>query len=690
MPSPSERAAELRSELERHNRLYYLDAAPVISDREYDALYRELEDLEKAHPELQDPDSPTQRVSGAPLEGFSQIRHPERMMSLDNSYNETEVAEWYARCQKLLETSEDLETTIDAKVDGVAVALYYENGRLKYAATRGDGTTGDDITQNIRTIRSIPLVLPSHVPETFEVRGECYMPKDGFAALNAQRLEAGEPEFANARNATAGTLKQLDAKVAAARPLQLIVHSLGSTPGFTLENLHEFKKLIRDAGLKGADWQATGHNQADILQAIRDLETARHTLPYETDGAVVKIARVAQQGNLGVTSKAPRWAFAYKYAAEQAETKLLSIELQVGRTGTLTPVANLEPVFLSGSTVARATLHNEEEIARKDIRVGDRVIIEKAGEIIPAVIRVVTEKRDGTETVFTMPSACPACQTPVVRDEAMVAVRCPNFYCGEQVRRRLQHFAARGAMDIQGLGEAMVEQVVSAGLARDCADLYTLQTSAIAGLERQGKKSAENLIAGLEKSKTQPPWRLLFGLGILHVGSSGAKKLMEHCGGLDALAAATVEELTQCSDIGEVVALSIHTWFRDPENITLLERLRTHGLNFVADASSTPKTTELAGTTWVITGTLTRPRPEFEAMITQAGGKTSSSISKKTSFLLAGEEAGSKLAKAQSLGVRVLSETEFMAMLAPAAAASEPNPTTSTASLEQAELFPGL
>jgi DNA ligase (NAD+) len=679
--SPADRISHLRSELERHNRLYYIEAAPVVSDREYDALYRELEDLERAHPQLADPDSPTQRVSGAPLEGFSQIKHPERMMSLENTYSETEVADWYARCQKLLADDADLETRIEPKVDGVAVSLFYENGRLKYAATRGDGTTGDDITQNIRTIRGVPLVLPSGLPAAFEVRGECYMPKAGFRQLNAQRVEAGEQEFANPRNATAGTLKQLDPKVAASRPLQVIVHGLGVTPNFSLAHLDEFHDLVKQAGLKGADWRGQATSLPEILQAIRHLDQIRHDLPYETDGAVVKVAKVPLQRELGVTSKAPRWAFAYKYAAEQAETKLLSIGIQVGRTGALTPVANLEPVFLSGSTVARATLHNEEEIARKDIREGDQVIIEKAGEIIPAVIRVLTEKRNGSEKAFVMPSHCPVCSTPVVKDAEQVAVRCPNFYCGEQVKRRLQHFAARGAMDIQGLGEVLVEQVVDAGLAKDAADLYELKADQVSILERQGKKSADNLIAGLTKSKAQQPWRLLFGLGILHVGSSGAQKLLDHFGSIDAIAAAEPEALIQCPDIGDIVAQSIHQWFRDESNQQLLARLRTHGLTFAAANDLAPKTTELAGTTWVITGTLSRPRPEFEALIKQAGGKTSGSVSKKTSFLLAGDEAGSKLAKANELGVRVLDEAGFLAMF------ENSNPPEPLPQLQQGELF---
>ncbi len=652
---------KLAVEIDRHNLLYFEHAAPEISDQEYDRLHRELLDLEAQFPELRDPNSPTQRVGGAPLDGFQQIRHPERMMSLENTYSEGEVGDWFQRVQK--GTGELLvETRIEPKVDGVAVSLYYEHGALKYAATRGDGTVGDDITQNIRTIKSVPLRLPKDVPQTFEVRGECYMTKKGFSELNQQRADAGEAEFANPRNATAGTLKQLDPKIVASRPLSVIFHGFGVTPGFSLDTQDAFYALLKEAGLRGADrrWSASG--LAEILTAIRELDQQRHDLPYETDGAVIKVNSVGQQRELGATSKAPRWAVAYKYAPEQAETRLVKIEIQIGRTGVLTPVAHLEPVFVSGSTVSRATLHNEEEIQRKDIRVGDRVIIEKAGEIIPAVVRVRDDLRTGEEQVFHMPKACPVCQSPVVRDEGQVAVRCPNFYCQDQVKRRIQHFAARAAMDIQGLGEVLVEQIVEAELARDVADLYeNLDVMKLLSLERMGQRSVQNLLDGLEKSRLQPAWRVLFGLGLLHVGSSAAQKLIEHFGGIDAVEAASVEALRDCPDVGDVVAQSIHDWFREERNVALVDRLRRAGLQFagVLSAQREGATSKLAGTTWVITGTLSRPRPYFEDLIKKHGGKTSGSVSKKTSFLLAGEEAGSKLAKAQELGVKVVDEAAF-------------------------------
>jgi DNA ligase (NAD+) len=655
----------LTSELEAHNRRYYLEARPLISDREYDALYRELQDLEAAHPALKSENSPTQRVGGAPLEGFKQIIHRERMMSLENTYTEGEVADWYQRSIKALGLPE-LETWIEPKVDGVAVALFYESGKLKYAATRGDGTTGDDITQNVRTIRTLPLNLPADVPQTVEVRGECYMTKQGFAELNQQRADAGEPEFANPRNSTAGSLKQLDSRLVAGRPLSILFHGFSTASGdYVPETQEAFQQFLKRAGLKGADlsWKAVGLEE--ILSAIRALDQQRHALAYETDGAVVKLNAVRLQRELGVTSKAPRWAIAYKYAPEQAETKLHKIEIQIGRTGVLTPVAHLEPVFVSGSTVSRATLHNEEEIARKDIREGDVVIIEKAGEIIPAVVRVRTELRVGEMPKFLMPDTCPICATPVVRDVGQVAVRCPNFYCGDQVKRRLQHFAARGAMDIQGLGEVLVEQIVQAGLAKDAADLYELDEVRLMGLERMGQKSAQNLLDGLAKSKSQAAWRLLFGLGILHVGSSVAQKLVEHFRSLDGIAAATVEELQQCPDVGLIVAKSLHEWFRDERNQILGERLRAAGLQFALAESEMrgPAATTLAGTTWVITGTLSKPRPYFEALIKQHAGKISGSVSKKTSYVLVGEDAGSKAQKAQELGVKTISEADFYALL---------------------------
>jgi DNA ligase (NAD+) len=659
--SPAKRAAHLREEIERHNRLYYQKAQPEITDREFDALLRELQDLEATHPELATPDSPTQRVGGAPLAGFAQITHAVPMMSLDNTYSEEELREFFARLRKGL-GKDRIPCIIEPKVDGVAVAVRYEHGILKYAATRGDGRTGDDITQNIRTIRSLPLRLPKHVPQTFEVRGEVYMNRKDFEKMNDEREEAGEARFANPRNSTAGSLKQLDPREVAKRPLQIIFWGLGDSGDAKLQAQSDIIALLKAAGLPGADFVWHCDTDEKVIEAIRDLDVKRKKLAYETDGAVIKVDSFAEQRDLGATSKAPRWAIAYKYQPEQAETRLLAVDIQVGRTGALTPVARLEPVFLSGSTVSNATLHNFEEIERKDIRVGDLVTIEKAGEIIPAVVSVNVAKRTGDEKRVPVPKKCPVCHSPIVQDEGQVAIRCSNPDCPEQMKRRLEHYTHRGAMDIRGLGEQMVAQLVDAKLVRDAADFYDLNELSLASLERQGAKSIDNLLKGIAESKRQPPWRLIFGLGILHVGTSAARSLMEYFGSIDALAAASIEELLKVQDIGGIVAQSIHEWFHEPRNRKLVERLRQAGVQF-----SNPKieqaSDKLAGTTWVITGTLSHSREDVADLIRANGGKVSGSVSGKTNYLLAGEEAGSKLDKAAKLGVKILSEPEFRAML---------------------------
>ena len=605
------RVAALRRELEEHNRRYYQEAAPTISDQEYDRLYRELQDLETQFPELASPDSPTRRVGGAPLEEFAQIRHRAPMLSLDNTYSEEEVAAFFVRLEKLL-PGQKITTVIEPKVDGVAISLLYEEGVLQYAATRGDGTTGDDVTQNVRTIRSVPQRLAgTPIPRLLEVRGEIYLPKAQFAALNEERNAAGEPPFAiHEKTWTTATLEQ-------------------------------------------------------VLAAIHELDAVRHDFPFETDGAVIKVDAFAQREAVGFTAKSPRWAMAYKYKPEQAETRLRDITVQVGRTGVLTPVAELEPVFVSGSTVARATLHNEEEIARKDIRIGDIVVIEKAGEVIPAVVEVRKERRTGEERVFAMPQSCPACGSAIVREEGQVAVRCVSASCPAQLKRRLEHFASRGAMDIEGLGEAMVELLVDRELTRDLADIYQLNVAKLSTLPRMGEKSIANLLAGIAESKTRPLWRLIFGLGILHVGVTSARALAGHFHLLDKLMAATADELQRIPDVGPVVGPAIAQHFENPGNRAVIERLRAAGLNFgeLDDHTAQPAGGKFAGTTWVITGTLSEPREGIAETIRAHGGKVTDSVSKKTSYVLAGEEAGSKLDKAQKLGVRVLNEAEFRGMV---------------------------
>jgi len=658
---PAKRAAHLRTEIERHNRLYYEHAQPEISDKEFDSLLRELQELEAAHPELVTPDSPTQRVGGAPLEGFAQITHSVPMMSLDNTYSEAELREFYVRLQKGL-GREHIRCVIEPKVDGVAVAVRYEGGALKYAATRGDGRVGDDITQNIKTVRSLPLRLPKGVPQTFEVRGEVYMNRSDFEKMNDEREEAGEARFANPRNSTAGSLKQLDPREVARRPLKIIFWGLGDPGDAKLHSQSDIIALLKDAGLPRADLLWHCDSAEKMVGIIRELDEKRGKLPYETDGAVIKVDSFAEQSDLGATTKAPRWAIAYKYQPEQAETRLLAVDIQVGRTGVLTPVARLEPVFLSGSTVSNATLHNFEEIERKDIRVGDLVTIEKAGEIIPAVVGVNKQKRNGQEKRVHVPERCPVCGAEVLKDEGQVAIRCSNPDCPEQMKRRIEHFTQRGAMDIRGLGEQLVAQLVDAKLVRDPADLYDLNEMSLAQLERQGAKSIENLLNGIQESRRQPPWRLLFGLGILHVGSAGARGLLDYFGSVDALASAGVEDLLKVQDIGGIVAQSIHDWFREHRNQKLVDRLRRAGLQF-ANPRIERASDKLAGSTWVITGTLSQPREEIADIIRANGGRVSGSISGKTNYLLAGEEAGSKLDKAKKLGVQVLSEREFRAML---------------------------
>jgi DNA ligase (NAD+) len=656
------RAEFLRTELHRHNRLYYVEAKPVISDKEFDLLLRELQDIETQFPDLLTPDSPTQRVGGAPIDGFTQIRHTVPMMSLDNTYSEGELSDFFARLQKGL-GREKIDCVIEPKVDGVAITIRYENGVLKHGATRGDGQTGDDVTNNLKTIQRLPLRLPKDGPQTFEVRGEVFMPKAVFAKLNKEREEAGEPLFANPRNTTTGALKQLDSKITAKRQLDIVFYGLADATDTGVQSQADMYALLDHAGLRKADLIWHADSAEGLLTAIRELDEKRKSLPYETDGAVIKVNAFADQRELGVTSKAPRWAIAYKYQPEQAETKLIAVDIQVGRTGALTPVARLEPVLVSGSTVSNATLHNYEEIERKDIRVGDIVVIEKAGEIIPAVVSVKKELRRGDETPLSPPTHCPICGTAVHRDEEQVVIRCPNPHCPEVVKRRIEHFVSRGAMDISGLGESVVAQLVEIRLVRDVADLYALNELLLARLERVGTKSIDNYLKAIEASKQQDPWRLVFGLGILHVGAGGARKLLEHFGSIDAISAASVEDLTQCPDIGAIVAPSIHAWFHDEENISLLNRLRNAGLNFtqkVVEAASD----KLAGTTWVITGTLSEDRETIADTIRANGGKVSSGVSGKTTYLLAGADAGSKLDKATKLGVKVLSEAEFRALIA--------------------------
>src|SRR6266478_2514687 len=665
------RHAELVEELRRHDQAYYVEAKPTISDQAYDRLYHELLDIEKEFADLVTPDSPSQRVGGEPLTEFKPVAHLTPMMSLDNTYSQEEARDFVARVQKLL-PGETLEWIVEPKVDGVAINLRYEKGVFTCGATRGDGTTGDDITPNLRTIRSIPpkLHIKSVPPALLEVRGEVYLTKSGFEKLNAERKAAGEETFANPRNAAAGSLKQLDPRIVAKRPLDIILYGLGHVEGATEQpKTHsEVLSWIKSLGFRTPE--KTWHCQSadELITAIDDLDKLRKKFTYETDGAVVKLNSFAQRERAGFTSKAPRWAIAYKYAAEQSETKLKAVTVQVGRTGALTPVAELEPVFLAGSTISRATLHNEDYIRQKDIRIGDTVTIEKAGEVIPAVVDVVLTRRTGNEVPFRFPSKCPECGSKVsraagtVEGDESVDWRCPNPDCPAQVRGRIEHWCARGAMDIEGGGEVLVRQLVKAGLVLEVADLYSLKLAEVAGLERMGEKSAQNFLDGVEQSRSRDMWRVLYGLGILHVGAGVAKALGRCFATLDDVFAASVDQLTQCEDVGEVIAYSLIQWHGDERNQRLLKRLEKAGVNFKSELyQPRAKAGPLAGKTFVLTGALPNlKREEAAAKIEAAGGKTSGSVSKKTDYVVAGEDAGSKLEKAQKLGVKIIDEKELL------------------------------
>ncbi|MCS1410961.1 MAG: DNA ligase [Verrucomicrobia subdivision 3 bacterium] len=672
------RHRDLCEQVRKHEHAYYVLSQPTISDHEYDRFYRELQDLEAEFPNLVTPESPTQRVGGEPISGFASVRHLVPMMSLDNTYSQGELRGFIKRASKLL-PEEQLDWTVEPKVDGVALSLRYENGKFVMGATRGDGTQGDDVTTNLRTIRSIPLNLSPElkpIPQILEVRGEVFMTKDGFAKMNAEREAAGEPAFVNPRNSTAGSLKQLDPKLVATRPLSVIIYGIatleqqkGKEPQTQLELLD----YLRRAGFRTPEKVRHCHTEEELLTVVDDLGQITDTFAYEIDGAVIKLNALHLRERIGATSKAPRWAMAYKYAAEQAETQLKAITIQVGRTGALTPVAELEPVFVGSTTVSRATLHNEDELKRKDIRIGDTVVVEKAGEIIPAVVCVVTEKRSGEETTFKFPKQCPECQTPVTREDAGkgagVVIRCSNPDCPAQIRGRLEHWCSRGAMDIEGGGEVLIQKLVEQGLARNVAELYKLKLEETAALERMAEKSAQNFLDGLESSKNRDMWRLVFGLGILHVGVGVGKTLGRHFPDLRHLMDATEEQLNAINEIGDVIAKSIASWFGDPENRKLIDELEKVGLNFSSSLYVTgAKTGQLTGKTFVLTGTLANmTRSEAASKIEALGGKVAGSVSKKTACVIAGAEAGSKLDKAQRLGIEILSEEELITLLAEAA-----------------------
>ncbi len=655
------RVAFLRSEVARHDERYHRNSDPEITDQEYDALKRELEDLEKSHPELASPDSPTQRVGDDLVDGFESYAHRLAMLSLDNTYSKDEFFAFVERVEKGLEL-EGVEFVVEPKIDGVAVSVTYEKGKLVRAVTRGNGTEGDDITANALFIEEIPReLIGDGVPDVVEIRGEIYMRNDEFDRINAERNAAGLEEFKNPRNLAAGTVKMLDREEVAKRRLNIVLYGLGFCEPDIAATQSEFHQRLRSwkFPIGKRHWKVTGAQ--DAWNAIEELDTLRERFEYPTDGAVVKVNRLDHQDLLGKTSKAPRWAIAFKYAAEQSETVLEGITIQVGRTGVLTPVAELKPTQLAGTTVSRATLHNQEEMERKDVRVGDSVIVEKAGEIIPAVVRVVLEKRLAASEPYAFPSSCPECGTEVVKLEGEVAWRCLNPDCPAQVRGRLEHFASRQCMDIEGLGVAVVDQLVDRSLVSNLSDIYRLTFEQLVDLEKFAEKSASNLVAAIEQSKRNDLWRLLHGLGIPQVGAAAAKDLAKAFGSLESLRAADVERLVEVDGIGEKTAQGIVDFFENETNVAVIDTLFALGMEPTAPESVAEGEAIFDGMTFVITGTLpSMKRDEAKALIESKGGKVAGSVSKKTTFLLAGESAGSKLTKADSLGVEVLSEADLL------------------------------
>ena len=659
----AQRIAALADELEEHLYHYHVLDAPTISDREFDRLLAELQALEEAHPALKRPDSPTQRVGGAPTSDFPTVRHARPMLSLDNSYSRQDVEDFDRRVRQSL-PDEAVEYVFELKIDGVALSLLYQDSLLVRAVTRGDGVQGDEITANARTIPTIPLRL-RQPGINCEIRGEVYMESSDFAQLNAQRAADGEPLFANPRNSTAGSLKLQDPNLVAKRNLRFFAYWIHAEGGSQTHH-SECLETLRAWGLMVPEHQRCAA-LADVFALYDHYATTRAELLYEIDGVVIKVDSLSQQERLGYTAKSPRSAMAYKFPAYQARTRLLDIHLQVGRTGAVTPVADLEPVPLAGSTIARASLHNADEIRRKDIRIGDTVLIEKGGDVIPKVVGVDRSERPDDSAEYAFPNQCPSCRSPLTRDAEEAVTRCDNPTCPAQLRRRLEHFASRNAMDIEGLGPAVVEQLVETGLVKDLSDLYELDVESLGALERMGEKSAQNLLDGLDRSKEQPFDQVLFALGIRHVGATVARTLARTFGSLDALCKASVEDLEDTPEIGPTIARSLHASLPDlPALDRVLYKLKNKAkLQFEMEAEeAAAPPSPFSGKTIVITGTLSGySRDEAAALIERLGGKTTSSVSKNTDLLIAGEKAGSKLAKAQALGVAVLDEAAFIAQL---------------------------
>jgi len=649
---------KLRKDINNHNYKYYVENSPVISDYEFDQLLKKLESLEEKYPELAKPDSPTQRVGGEPLEGFTTVEHKVAMLSLANTYTYDELREFDERVKK---TVGDVEYVVEPKIDGAGVALLYENGVLVRGATRGDGIRGDDITSNLKTINSIPLRLRGNKVKNVEVRGEVYFPTKGFEKYNEEQVKKGEAVFANPRNAAAGSLRQLDSRIVASRPLDIFVYFI-SYPEKDYITHEKAIYALKEAGFKVNPLTKKAGDVEEAIKYCKDIEEKRETLDYEIDGAVIKVNSFSKQKQLGATSKHPRWAISYKFAAKQATTRLNDIAIQVGRTGTLTPVAILEPVQVAGVIVSRATLHNFDELKRKDIRIGDMVLIERSGDVIPQVVKSIKEKRNGSEKVRRIPKKCPICGSVIVHTEGEVAVRCKNRMCPARLKWRIKYFASRDAMDIDHLGGSTVDKLIEQGFVDSIADLYSLTIEKILTLEGFKEKSAENLLVSIEKSKSQSLSRLIYGLGIRHVGKYGAQLLATKYPSLDMLSKANVEELKDIYGLGEKTAESVGTFFATEENMELIEKLKDIGVKTKEDVKT--EYLVLKGKKFVFTGSLTTlSRPKASDLIKEKGGIITSSVGKDLDFIVVGEKPGSKYGKAKKLGINILSEEEFIEMV---------------------------
>ncbi len=663
---PAERVAQLRSSIEYHNYRYHVLDDPELPDAEFDRLLVELRELEARYPALVTPDSPTQRVGGAPSDEFQEVRHRVPMLSIDNAFSREEVLAFDRRIRERLGGDATLDYSAEPKLDGLAISVTWEHGHLVRAATRGDGMTGEDVTANVRTIRSIPLHLRGAAPALLEVRGEIFISNAGFQRLNAEAMARGEKVFVNPRNAAAGSLRQLDPTVTATRPLEVFFYALGVLEGAEMPQTHtEVLAMLRNWGLRVSPEVKQVHGADGCLDYFDDMARRRPSLPYQIDGVVYKVDRLALQRELGFVSRAPRWSVAHKFPAEEALTTLRAVEFQVGRTGALTPVARLEPVFVGGVTVSNATLHNMDEVERKDVRIGDTVVVRRAGDVIPEVARVLLERRPAEARQISLPAVCPVCASPVLRDADAAVARCTGGYrCSAQRKERLRHFGARRALDIEGLGEKLIDQLVDADLVRSPADLFTLTQPVLAALERMGAKSADNILAAIERSKNTTLSRFLFALGIREVGEATAAALAQHFGDMSSLMDADIETIQRVPDVGPVVAAHIRGFFADPANRQLVVDLQSAGVTWPAPVVAASGEQPLAGLSFVLTGTLeSMSREKAEEALRALGAKTSGSVSRKTSYVVAGSDAGSKLRKAAELGVTVLDEQGLLAIL---------------------------